>query len=145
MVFDIETDGLLDEVTKIYCMSYTKGDTIETTTSYSDMCEVLASCPAVVGHNITRYDLPVIEKLLGFEYSGLKVDTLALSWYLSPDRPRHGLEDYGVEFGYKKVKVEDEQWQEGNIELMIERCERDVKINKMLWDRQQKFLEKLYG
>jgi len=28
---------------------------------------------------------------------------------------------------------------------MIERCERDVKINKMLWDRQQKFLEKLYG
>ena len=145
MVIDIETDGLFDEVTKIYCMSYTKEGTIETTTNYSDMCEVLASCPVVVGHNIIRYDLPVIEKLLGFKYEGLKVDTLALSWYLSPDRPRHGLEDYGVEFGYNKVKVEDEQWQEGDIELMIERCERDVKINKMLWDRQQKFLEKLYG
>lgn len=39
------------------------------------------------------------------------IDSLALSHYLFNDRLKHGLEDYGVEFGYEKVKISEEEWE----------------------------------
>jgi DNA polymerase III alpha subunit (gram-positive type) len=146
LVFDIEADGLYDEATKIYCMSYeTPSGAILSATGYNTMVDILRSSPSVVGHNISQYDLGLIEKLTGFKYEGLVIDTLFLSWYLDPNRPKHRLEDYGVEFGYPKVVVNEEEWQEGNLDLMIERCERDVEINVKVWQKQRAILEELYG
>ena len=145
ILFDIETDGLIDEVTKVYCMSYTTdGETIETTTSLSDMVSILGDSRVLVGHNVGLYDIPVIAHLGGLDFQGLTIDTLWLSWYLYPSRNKHGLEDWGEEFGYPKVKVEKEEWKEGDMDLMIKRCERDVLINWKLWVKQRKMLEELY-
>ena len=145
VLFDIETDGLIDEVTKVYCMSYTTdGETIETVTRLPDMVSLIGDSSFVVGHNIGVYDLPVMEKLGQLDFKGLIIDTLWLSWYLYPSRNKHGLEDWGEELGFPKVKVEKEEWKEGNMDLMRERCERDIRINWLLWERQCKLLKNLY-
>ena len=46
----------------------------------------------LVGHNIIRFDIPVVERLLGIKVKAQLVDTLALSWYLFPNRKIHKLE-----------------------------------------------------
>ena len=66
-VFDIETDGLYDDVTKIFCIviydvtrqqTFTYGpDTI------NDAIDSLNSADALIGHNIIFYDIPVLQKL----------------------------------------------------------------------------------
>lgn len=148
MLFDIEADGLLPEVKKIYCMSYTLDyKTIQTETSVGKIVQILKAQKMLIGHSIIGYDLPALTKVLGvnFDHLDLKLDTLFLSYYLRPDRRKHGLEDYGEDFGYPKVKVDDEQWKEGNLDLMVERCERDVEINLILWKQQIKTLRELYG
>jgi len=144
---DIETDGLYDEATTIYCMSYTHdGEKIETLTRLPDMVDLLKSSDYVVGHSISQFDLLVIKKLLGYYPShALVIDTLWLSWVTSPNEVRHGLEDWGNKLGVKKVEVNADQWAEGDLELMIHRCQEDVKINWLLWEKQRKFLEQLYG
>ena len=71
------------------------------------------------------------------------MDTLALSWYLEPKRVRHGLEWWGEEFGVEKPVIDD--WDNLEIGDYIHRCEEDVKINTLLWERQWKQLLKLYG
>jgi len=145
--FDIETDGLYDEATTIYCMSYTHdGEKIETLTRLPDMVDLLRSSDYVVGHNISQFDLLVIKKILGYYPDhALVIDTLWTSWYTDPNRIKHGLEDYGEEFGYPKVKVDQEEWSQGNMDLMIERCERDCRINWLVWEKHCKILKSLYG
>lgn len=145
-LFDLEADGLYNEATKIYCMSYTHdGSKIETLTDTNDMVDLLRGSQYIVGHNVALYDLLVVKKLLGYYPNhALLIDTLWLSWYTDPNRIKHGLEDYGVEFGYPKVRVDEDQWGEGNMDLMIERCERDCKINWLVFKKQLSVLESLY-
>jgi len=145
-LFDLESDGLYDEVTKIYCVSYTHdGETVETLTSRSDILDLFASSDYIVGHNVALYDLLVVKKLWGYYPShALVIDTLWTSWYTDPNRIKHGLEDYGEEFGYPKVKVDQEEWSQANMDLMVERCERDVEINWLVYEKHMKVLEELY-
>ena len=86
----------------------------------------------LVGHNIIRYDIPTVERILGVQVKAKLVDTLMLSWYLFPNRLMHGLEDWGEEFGVPKPKITD--WDNLSTEEYIHRCEEDVKINTKLWD-----------
>ena len=66
-VFDIETDGLYDEATKIHCIVFYDiiGDrTYEFGPRVIDAALLcLAEADLLIGHNITNYDIPVIEKL----------------------------------------------------------------------------------
>lgn len=93
-LFDLETDGLLDTVTKIHCINvidrvtgerlrfnegvYHDGTPSNPSGSIRDGVELLRG-QDVVGQNIVRYDLPVLELL----YPGFKVksyfDTLVAS------------------------------------------------------------------
>ena len=132
IIFDIEADNLLEDVTKIHCLSYTyDGKTVHTLTNYADMRELLGTEAAMVAHNCVRYDFPVIEKILGVKYKGKVYDTLPMSWVFNHDRSKHGLELYGEEYGVPKPKVDD--WQNLSIEDYTHRCEEDVKINSRLW------------
>ena len=114
-VYDIETDGLIDEVTKIHCLSTTYRDTngvVKTwsTTSYDEMRQFFSRDIIRVGHNITLYDERVVEKLLGINTikdNTKIIDTLALSWYLYPENLKHSLEEWGVRIGISKVKIDD--------------------------------------
>lgn len=140
-VFDIEGDGLYP--TKIHVLSYKDEDKIASLTNYDEMKKWLLSQEVLVGHNIIRFDIPHLERLLEIEIKAKLIDTLALSWYLYGEvKDRHGLAEWGEEFGVAKPEVED--WVDQPIEVYIHRCEEDVKINSLLWEKQKKYLSKLY-
>lgn len=139
-VFDIEADGL--DATKIHCLSVWTGNVLKSTSDYDDMRKFFAKADILIGHNICRYDIPTVERILGIKVKAKLVDTLALSWYIYPDQVIHGLEEWGERFGVPKVKIDD--WQGLSVKEYIERCEQDVRINLKLWDQQYEALLRLY-
>ena len=142
-VFDIETDGLLDELTKIHVMSWSNDmGEVKHTHDYDEMRYVLLNSETLVGHNIIRFDIPAIEKVLGIEVKARLIDTLALSWYLHHDRMKHGLEGYGEDYGVPKPVIKD--WNTLTPEEYAHRCDEDVKINNRLWRDLSMKLDKLY-
>lgn len=140
-VVDIETDGF--DYTKIHCIAASRGKSLKSTASYKTMVSYLSKAKIIVGHNIVRFDIPALEEMLGIKIKAKLVDTLALSWYLEPNRAMHGLEWWGEEFGVPKPKVVD--WEGLTVEEYLHRCEEDVKINTKLWERQWKQLLNMYG
>ena len=93
-------------------------------------------------HNGVTYDKEAL-KLLGYDTSKMRViDTLAISWYLEPTRKRHGLAEYGEEFGIPKPKIDD--WENQTQEEYDHRVMEDCKIQQMLWQRQYRELKAIY-
>lgn len=145
VVCDIEANGLLNTVTKIHCLSYCnlETDEIKSLVNYKDMINFLTTPNlTIIGHNFIRFDSPALEKILGIKVTARLIDTLSLSWYIETTRKLHGLEGYGKDFGVFKPDIED--WENLDIETYIHRCEEDVKINTILWKRQEQFLKFLY-
>lgn len=148
MIFDIETDGF--DPTKIHVMSWKSevnqdgSCTLESTDDYDRMRGILMSADTLIGHNIIRYDLPVVQKILGFRPAKHQkvIDTLPLSWYLNHDRGKHSLESYGDDYGVPKPIIED--WDSLTYEEYRHRCEEDVKINDRLWRELSYKLGRLY-
>lgn len=91
LVFDIETNGLYDNVSKLYCMSIYDSDNDkmysfnpDTVSDGVDMLiDALDRGISICGHNVINYDIPVLEKLTDFkcprDKRGLVIDTLVLS------------------------------------------------------------------
>jgi len=132
IVFDVEANGLLDKATKIHCLSYTDdGKDYKTIFDYSDMRDLILSQHGLVGHNIVRYDVPLIEKILGIKIKARLFDTLPMSWVLNLNRSKHGLESFGEDFGIPKPQIDD--WHNLTNEEYAHRCTEDVKINWCLW------------
>ena len=132
IVFDVEADGLLDNATKIHCLSYTKdGKDLITLYDYGLIKDVLLKQKGLVGHNIIRYDIPLLEKILGITIKAQLFDTLPMSWVLNHNRPKHGLESFGEDFGIPKPEIND--WHNLSKEDYGNRCEGDIKINWKLW------------
>lgn len=155
LIFDIEANNLLPEVSKIHCLSYSylDEDSVHTITSSSEIKEFLLNLDNniyLVGHNIESYDIPVLKKLIFNSYATQesffpvqkRIDTLGLSWYLLPEEKTHSLENYGNLFKIPKVKIKD--WNNQTLEDYINRCERDVKINKSLFKHQLIHLKEIY-
>jgi hypothetical protein len=113
------------------------------TIEYSQMKSLLTKADVLIGHNIIRWDIPNLERVLGIKVKAKLVDTLALSWYLEPSRVIHGLADWGEEFGIPKPPIDD--WDNLTVEEYVHRCEEDVRINTKLWEKQWKHLKLLYG
>ena len=88
-VFDIETDGL--NSTKIHVLSWAddNGD-VQHTYDYEAMRIFFTEAKVLIGHNIVRFDIPAVEKVLGIEVKATLIDTLALSWYINHHRSKHG-------------------------------------------------------
>lgn len=139
----MEGNGL--QPTKLHCLSAgdPKTGKVFTTSDYDSMRKFLTSAKVLVGHNITRFDIPVLERLLGIEIKAKLIDTLALSWYLYPMRMRHGLEVWGEELGVKKPEITD--WENLSQEEYEYRCSEDVKINIKLWKQMFAYLLDIYG
>lgn len=143
VVFDIETDGLLDVLTKIHVLSWMGTDgQVHHTHDYEAMRIFFTEADVLVGHNIIRFDIPAVEKVLGIKVNARLVDTLALSWYLNHDRMKHGLEGYGVDYGVPKPVIDD--WDNLTPQQYAHRCDEDVKINSRLWRELDTKLNKLY-
>ena len=157
IVFDLETDGLLHDVTKIHCIvCYNTED--GKTTIYNDEGDqdpiirgitYLEGADRVVGHNIIGYDLPVIRKLYPWFVCPYVVDTLLLSrlyhsdmmrldkkhnWKSMPLQlyGRHSLESYGYRLGeYKGSFGKTTDWKEWSQEMQ-DYCIQDVIVTTNL-------------
>ena len=140
-VFDIETDGL--DPTKIHVLSWEDElGKIQHTHDYVAMRIFFEEAKILIGHNIVRYDIPAVEKILGIKVTATLVDTLPVSWYINHTRPKHGLEGYGEYYNVKKPEITD--WENLTKEEYAHRCNEDVKINVRLWRDLDIKLSKLY-
>lgn len=141
-IFDIEANDL--NATKIHCLSCIKTDGTQllSTSDPNQMRVFFERAKVIIGHNIIRWDIPTIERLLGITISNKIVDTLPLSWYLFPNNAVHGLEAWGEHFNVPKPVIND--WQNLTIEEYIHRCEEDVKINLRLLKKCTDYLRSLY-
>jgi DNA polymerase I-like protein with 3'-5' exonuclease and polymerase domains len=90
LIFDIETDGLLDTMTVIHSLVLRDADTGALVASCSDSDEnlpsvayglgTLSGADEIIGHNVIRFDIPAIQKLYpGWAYRGRVIDTLMLA------------------------------------------------------------------
>lgn len=146
IIFDIEADGLIDSVTKIHCLSYYNFDTkkIHSLTKYKDIISLFSQQDLIIcGHNIIRYDIPVLEKLLNIKIKCKKIDTLGISWYLFDQQKTHGLEHYGEVFKVPKPFISD--WKNLSLKEYINRCETDVRINLALYKYEMEYLNLIYN
>ena len=94
LIFDIETNGLLDQTTQLHVLSIldcTQG-TVETYSDHEGYESVhrglsrLANEPCIGGHNVLCFDLPALKKLYpDFTPIGKVLDTLTLSRLIWPN------------------------------------------------------------
>ena len=94
LVFDIETDGLYEHTTKIHSLVIYDTETEQVYSCanagnflpISKGVELLQTAKEIVGHNIIKFDIPVIQKLYpSFKPEGKIFDTLLLSKLIYPD------------------------------------------------------------
>ena len=115
IIFDIETNGLNPD--KIHCLSYTRnGECFETLHKYDEMRKLALSGEPLLGHNIIRYDIPVLEKILNIKIKSRLYDTLPMSWVMNPTRSKHGLDSFYQDFGIPKLKIDD--WENYPFKIM---------------------------
>lgn len=97
----------------------------------------------LIMHNGVCYDKHALIHF-GFDVSKVVfLDTLPLSWYLDLNRPKHGLEDYGVEFGVPKPVILD--WENQTQEDYDHRVKEDVRIQYLTYKKLKGRFEELYG
>ena len=138
LVFDIETDGLYFDATKIWCLVAIDQDDKVYSFREDEIekgIELLKSADRIIGHNIIGFDIPVIKKLTGVNLHDhtKSLDTLTLSRLLHPTREGgHSLESWGWKLNcLKSDKPDFEEFSE----QMLQYCIQDVKLNKLLLDR----------
>lgn len=133
-VADLEGNGLLDTVTRMWCGVFIDTQTREVFKfrphQLYEMFDFMDTCDVLIFHNGYGYDFPALEKLYGYVYEGNKVDTLVMSRMLFPERRSHSVEAWGEEFGIPKPKHED--WSQFTEDMMF-RCEQDTQIQLRLY------------
>lgn len=149
---DIETSGLLEQMQKqanprlhnICAIDIDSPHTILIEGHQREKVQAfLDEGHTLIMHNGKLFDMEAL-KLLGYDVSKVNlIDSLPLSWYLEPNRMRHGLAEYGEEFGVPKPEIED--WENQTQEEYNHRVMEDCKIQKKLWQRQVAKLNTLYG
>ena len=148
IIFDIEANDLLDKVTKIWCLSYcdTADWVVHTIYEYEDILNFFKQDGCIfVGHFISLYDLPVLEKIVGLTVDFPFYDTIYMAQYVFPGRTSYSLESFGGELNVDKIKVGKDEWKDLDSTLAKLRCETDVKINSNLYISIKSRLNKLYG
>ena len=166
LVFDLETNGLLNEVSCVHCLVIYDSETNQTmvfndqgeTESVIRGVQILEEADIIVGHNVLGYDLPVLEKLFPwFEPKALVIDTLLLSRLYHADmlkrdqntKPkmmplqlygRHSLESYGYRLNeYKGNFSKTTDWKEWSKEMQ-DYCIQDVNVTCKLCKHFHPFL-----
>ena len=159
LVFDLESDGLYNDVTKIHCLCIHDLDTKEdyvfndtgNTQPITKGIQLLEDADHIIGHNIIGYDCPVISKLYPwFTRVDNVIDTLVLSriyhadilktdqkrkWKNMPLQlyGRHSLEAYGHRLGeYKGEFGKTTDWKEWSQEMQ-DYMIQDVVVTTKLW------------
>lgn len=166
LTFDLETDGLLQDASKIHCLAIHDSETDQILT-YNDQgnsepisrgIQRLEDADAICGHNIIGFDLCIIRKFYPFfSYPDLLIDTLLLSrlyhpnliqidkkhsWSTMPLKlyGRHSLEAYGHRLNeFKGNFCSTTDWQNWS-EEMEDYMVQDVHVTLKLWKHFQRYL-----
>ena len=153
LIFDIETNGFLSEATKIHSIVIKDIDTKQLYSYHGDKIGrglyLLSGASLLVGHNILKFDIPVINKLYPeYKIEGDVFDTLLVSRLIWTNRKeedfrmkelplnlagRHSLESWGYRLGLRKgdfIKTGDfSKWSQE----MQDYCEKDVEVTYELF------------
>lgn len=148
--FDIETDGLLDTVSRVWCLSildHERGDLLSFVGDEIPRgLATLDEFDVIVGHNIIGFDLVVLRRMYGWTPKARPVDTLLMSRAQRPDRKLpgwmyttypgklpgpHSVEAWGYRMGGEK-KIEYEEWDKFT-PLMLERNRADCRIQQQIY------------
>ena len=168
ILFDIESDGLLDTITTIHCISikinnsptevYTSRPIKGSKGNLEEAVEILKSADRLVMHNGVKFDLPAIHKILGVNLWDTQAeiyDTLLSSKLAYPNlliidsnnkklgklKGSHSLKAWGIRLRNLKGAFgneEEETW-EKLTEEMVEYCRQDTEVTYSLY---QKLLSK---
>ena len=155
LIFDIETDNLLDDVTKAHCMvtHCTITGNVNKFVGHDEIREglvVLDLAGVIGGHNVQAYDLPVLKKLFDYDYTGVVFDTLVASRLIWPNMKEkdmlkrtvenrmigsHSLKAWGQRLGDNKGDYgeQEDAWDTYTPE-MLEYCVQDVALNVKLYE-----------
>ena len=154
LVFDLETDGLLPNLTKIHCLAVKDIDT-EKVYSFEPIdvghgIRMLSEADELIGHNILCFDIPAIKKVFpNVDMSKPKLtDTLVLSRLIHSDIRAedyeyralfpsklvgsHSLKAWGVRLGNDKGDFDGGDWQTWSPEMQTY-CVQDVEVSYDLY------------
>lgn len=164
-VFDIETNGLQDTVTKIHSLvirqvstgkvwSYSDNDFPGRAGSIEDGARHLAALPIIVGHNALTFDISVLERFTSFRLQPTQLlrDTLVLTrviWSDLKERDNdllrrgfpgylmgsHSLKAWGLRIGVHKGDFPDLNKWDEWSPEMQQYCERDCEVTAVLWQK----------
>ena len=151
LIFDLESDGLYDDATQVYCIvchdlvlnkTYKYGPQ-----NINEALKHLLSADALIGHNIMFYDIPLLAKLYDIDLKCKVIDTLVctrLIWpkeklaemdysYMQQVPPRlkgsASLKAWGYRLADHKIDFKDFSHY---TEEMLEYCVQDVNVTKKL-------------
>jgi len=152
LIFDLESDGLYDDATKVYCIVchdivlnkiYRYGPE-----DITKALEHLLSADVLIGHNIMFYDIPLLSKLHNIIFNCKVIDTLVCTRLIWPKETlleldysamRHvpprlkgsaSLKAWGYRLADNKIDFKDFSHY---TEEMLEYCVQDVNVtNKLL-------------
>ena len=152
LVFDLESDGLYDEVTKVFCIVIHDINRKQTFTYGPDRIDAalkhLATADTLIGHNIINYDLAVLQKLHSFDCKTHIIDTLICTRLIWPKeklyecdenqydavpkglRGSASLKAWGYRLADNKIEFKDfSEYSSG----MLEYCIQDVSVTTKLY------------
>jgi DNA polymerase I-like protein with 3'-5' exonuclease and polymerase domains len=153
LIFDIETNGLYDQVETIFCVVIYDINKQQTFT-YGPDCIAgalahLATADVLIGHNIIFYDIPVLQKLHSFDSKCRIIDTLICTRLIWPKellydldteqypqvpaqmRGAASLKTWGYRLADHKIEFKDfSQYSEE----MLRYCVQDVEVTRKLWE-----------
>ncbi len=154
---DIETDGLLDEMTTVHCAvakDYLTGVVYKYQPHQIEGFVRSLEGQVIIGHNIIGFDVPAIYKwcdmnaklFIGEVYPQpkMEIDTLVMSRLLNPDRERpkglpqkvgpHSLQAWGYRVGVYKGEYgkQEAAFDEYN-EDMLNYCVQDVEVTEQVY------------
>ena len=163
VIFDLETNGLLNDATHIHCavLHYLEDGTTQTYNDESPgkgmsspivrAIQHIEMADQIIGHNIIGFDLPIIRRIYPFfSPIGSIVDTLLLSRLYHPNLfeidkkrtwkhmplqlyGRHSLESYGYRLGEYKGSFAQTTDWKNWSQEMEDYCVQDVNVTKKLW------------
>ena len=170
LVFDLETNGLLNDATHIHCLAIYDTETDQTFV-YNDECpgqgmsnpvhsglQTLEVADCIVGHNILGFDIPVIRSIFSwFTPPANCIDTLLLSRLYHPNMMavdqkrkwqhmplqlygRHSLESYGYRLGEYKGDFGKTSDWKEWSQEMEDYCVQDVEVTKKLCTHFHRYL-----
>ena len=161
IVLDIETDGLLLDVTKIHCivlrdadteadMKFTSVPMEESDGLLEEAIPYLNNASVIIGHNIIGYDLPVLHKFFELDLKAEFFDTFLASKLVYPQltlmdtnvkrlppmlRGSHSLKAWGYRLKeYKGDFGEDNQWEVLTLPMLLY-CAQDTLVTTKLYHK----------